>query len=120
MPGYSTSTTVGSQRTINHTNAGGSSFAALYLPPVRAKVESIQLTNLTGGALPVSIKVVPRTSTDFAADGFYVCSEARVAGGETLSPVKSGIIVEVTEQLVLQSPVASSIEAVITSTEGVI
>lgn len=120
MPGYSSSTMVGSQRTISHTNTGGSSFVAVYLPPVRARVDSILLTNKTGGALPVSIKVVPRSSSNFAADGFYVCSEARVAGGETLSPVNSGIIIEVTEQLVLQSPVASSIDAVITSTEGVI
>lgn len=120
MPGYSTSTMEGSQRTIKHTNAGGPNFAAVYLPSVRAKVQSIQLTNRTGGALPVSIKVVPRSSSDFDTDGFYVCSQARVPGGETISPVKLGIIIEVTEQLVLQSPVASSIDAVITSSEGVI
>jgi len=118
--GYSSSSLVGSQSTIVHTNPGGSNFNVVYLPPVRAKIDGIALTNLTGGALPVSAKIVPRNSTNFETDGFYVFNEARVAGGETLNPVKLGTIVEVTEQLVLKSPVASSISVVVTSTEGVV
>lgn len=120
MPGYASASAAGKTASASLVNNGGDTYEVLYVPTAKAKVTQVLLTNVTGGTLPVSVRVVPQISTSFGADGYSVASNARVPMGETLDVAKNGIILAATEQLVLQSPVADSIHVSVTATEGVI
>lgn len=120
MPGYASTAAAGKTATASLINEGGENYEVLYTPSAKALVTQVLLTNVTGGTLPVSVRVVPQLSTSFGTDGYSVASNVRVPTGESIDVAKNGIILTALEQLVVQSPVADSIHVSVTATEGVI
>lgn len=102
----------------NSTNSGiGTSATAVYTAPVGKKSIAIGcvVTNTTGAALPVTLTLVKADQSVL-----QLAKNARIDGGQSVDFLSGKkLVIQATESLQLNSPIASSLDCLVSVLEDV-